>query len=117
MNMSLKSNSSSEELEPNQTKMKIQEVELAIQECQSVVHDNINLVIQRGDNLEDLCDKSLNLQDSAKQFRKKSRQVRRRMYCQKLKVNLFFILLFLFILWFVLSLSCGFDFHKCRAKY
>jgi t-SNARE complex subunit (syntaxin) len=109
-------NSDSTEEECDSRKMKLQEVELAIQQCQSTVHDNINLVIQRGDNLEDLQDKSFNLQYSAKQFRKSARQVRRKMYCQKLKANLFMIFVILFILWIILSMGCGFDFRKCRIK-
>lgn len=110
-------NSNSTEEEYDSRKMKIEEVELAIQESQSAVRDGINLVIERGDKLEDLQDKSENLANTANQFRKKARKVRRRMYCQKLKTNLFFILLIIFILWLVLSMACGFDFHKCRAKY
>ena len=110
-------NSTSTEEEYDSRKMKIQEVELAIQESQTAVRDGINLVIQRGDQLEDLQDKSNNLVDSAHQFRKSARKVRRKMYCQKLKTNLFFILIILFIIWLVLSMACGFDFHKCRAKY
>lgn len=109
--------STSTEEEYDSRKMKIEEVELAIQESQSAVRDGINLVIERGDKLEDLQDKSENLQNTANQFRKKARKVRRRMYCQKLKTNLFFILIIIFILWLVLSMACGFDFHKCRAKY
>ena len=113
--MNMNSNSTEEEYDSR--KMKIEEVELAIQESQSAVRDGINLVIERGDKLEDLQNKSENLQNTANQFRKKARKVRRIMYCQKLKTNLFFILLIIFILWLVLSIACGFDFHKCRAKY
>jgi vesicle-associated membrane protein 7 len=110
-------NSTSTEEEYDSRKMKLQEVELAIQESREEVSKGINLVIQRGDQLEDLQDKSNNLVDSAYQFRKSARKVRRRMYCHKLKMNLLFLFIVLFILWFILSIACGFDFHKCRAKY
>lgn len=110
-------NSNSTEEEYDSRKMKIEEVELAIQESQSAVRDGINLVIERGDKLEDLQDKSEQLQNSANQFRKTARKVQRKMWCHKIKVNLFFILIIIFVLWLILSMACGFDFHKCRAKY
>jgi vesicle-associated membrane protein 7 len=96
-------------------KTKIEEIQEVIRESQSAVRDNIDLVIQRGDKLDELREKSSNLQDNAIQFRKKSGKLQRQMYYKKLKVYLIFLLLILFILWFLLSMACGFDFHKCRA--
>lgn len=96
-------------------KTKIEEIQEEIHKSQNAVRDNINLVIQRGDKLDELREKSLNLQDNSLQFRKSSRKLQRQMYCQKLKVHLIFLLFILFILWFLLSMACGFNFHKCRA--
>jgi hypothetical protein len=94
--------------------MKLADVEMAIQRSKSLVCDNLSLVIARGDKLEDLEDKSFHLQQSSTTFYKTSRKVRNRMYWKKMKMNLIFFTIFCLFLWFILSLTCGFDFHKCR---
>ena len=98
-------------------KTKMDEISLAIEESQSSVRQNIDLVIQRGDKLDDLNEKSDALQVESRLFRKQARRVQRRMYCAKLKTNCIFILIFAFIIWIIVSITCGFDFHKCKSGY
>tara|TARA_B110000285_G_C15136991_1_gene627707 strand:+ start:1436 stop:1765 length:330 start_codon:yes stop_codon:yes gene_type:complete len=105
----------STEEEFDERRMKLTDLEMAISKSQSQVRDNLNLVIERGDKLEDLEDKSLQLSKTSNTFYKTSRQVRRRMWWKKVKMNLIIFLIFCLFLWFVLSLACGFDFHQCRS--
>lgn len=98
-------------------KQKMDEIQLAIEESQSSVRQNIDLVIQRGDKLEELNEKSDALQAESRLFKKQARRVQRRMYWANLKTNCIFILIFAFIIWIIVSVTCGFDFHKCKSGY
>ena len=95
------------------SKTKIDEINLVMEETKSAVHQNIDLIIQKGDKLDDLRDKSEALQNESFFFHKQARKIQHKMFYQKLKSYFFCLLLFLFILYIILSSYCGFNFHKC----
>jgi len=107
--------SSSDNEETYKRSMKVEDIEMEINRSKIQGINTLNLVIERGDKLEDLEDKSFHLQQTSNTFYKTSKQVHQRMWCKKVKVLLIILLMFCFFLWFVLSLTCGFDFRQCRS--
>ena len=73
--MSAPSNSST----PAAADSKTAQVQGEVDEVVGIMHDNINKVMQRGEQLETLQDKSANLQDSSQQFKRGASRVRKQM--------------------------------------
>lgn len=96
-------------------KEKMHEIQLAIEESQASVRQNIDLVIQKGDKLDDLNEKSNALQIESRLFSKQARKIQRRMQYQKYKSYCLIMLIIALILWIFISVTCGFDFHKCKS--
>lgn len=96
-------------------KEKMHEIQLAIEESKTSVRQNINLAIQKGDKLDDLNEKSNALQIESRLFSKQARKIQRRMQCQKYKSYCLIMLIIALILWIFISVTCGFDFHKCKS--
>jgi len=73
---------------------KITEVKLQISKVKEVMVKNIDMVIDRGEKIEVLEQKSADLSDNANKFKKQSRSLKRAMWLKKLKtyacIGLFF---------------------------
>ena len=83
---------------------KIQEVQLEITEAKQQVEMVIINVIERGEKLEDLEEKSNQLVSSAGMFKKQAKKVKRKMWWQNLKMKIFLFIIFLIILGTIISL-------------
>ena len=57
------------------------------------MQDNINRILERGDRLDDLEERSDNLNVNADHFRRGTTQVRRRMWWQNCKMKLIIVLI------------------------
>ena len=86
------------------TNDKIQEVQLEIVEAKQQVEMVIINVIERGDKLEDLEEKSNQLVSSAGMFKKQAKKVERKMWWQNFKMKLFLFVIFLIIVGVIASL-------------
>ena len=73
------------------TNQKIEEVELEIIESKNQVQSVIINVLERGDKLEQLQDKSDKLMEAGNLFNKQAKKVERKMCCQKLRTNMMLI--------------------------
>uniref|UniRef100_A0A8C5SGX6 Vesicle associated membrane protein 4 n=1 Tax=Laticauda laticaudata TaxID=8630 RepID=A0A8C5SGX6_LATLA len=71
---------------------KIRQVQNQVDEVIDVMQENITKVIERGERLDDLQDKSESLSDNATAFSNRSKQLRRQMWWRGCKVR--FILFF-----------------------
>ena len=78
---------------------------------------NIEAVVDRGEHLELLVDKSESLGSQASQFQKQSTGLRRAMWLQNTKMVFMLALVVLFVLLMVLFSVCGWTFSKCRASH
>jgi len=67
---------------------KVSRLQNQVDEVVTVMKDNVNKVIERGDRLDDLQDKSDNLTLSAESFRTKARSVRSQMWWKECKMRL-----------------------------
>lgn len=65
---------------------------------------NIDAVLQRGERLEDVVNKSEGMQSSALTFNRAARKIRRKFYWRSVRLQLFILLLVL-ILGFVIFLA------------
>lgn len=80
-----------------------------------VMFNTIDNIMERGEKLEVLVDKTDNLETTSFQFNRNARKLRRTMLCNKIKTYLCIGFGGIFILWFLSSLICGFDYKKCKS--
>ncbi|KAI4345429.1 hypothetical protein L6164_012554 [Bauhinia variegata] len=89
---------------------KLIKVKAQVSEVKSIMLENIDKALERGENLTILADKTETLHSQAQQFKKQGTQIRRKMWYQNMKIKLVVlgILLFLvLVIW--LSVCHGFD--------
>ncbi|KAK7387895.1 hypothetical protein VNO78_22693 [Psophocarpus tetragonolobus] len=89
---------------------KLIKVKAQVSEVKSIMLENIDKAIDRGENLTILADKSETLHSQAQEFRKKGTQVRRKMWYQNMKIKLVvlgILLLLILVIW--LSVCHGFN--------
>ncbi|XP_027164186.1 vesicle-associated membrane protein 724 [Coffea eugenioides] len=89
---------------------KLLKVKAQVSEVKSIMLENIDTTIQRGENLTILSNKAEDLRDSAQEFKSKGTQIRRKMWYQNMKIKLIvlgIIVFFVLVIW--LSICHGFD--------
>lgn len=91
---------------------KIAKVKAQVSEVKGIMIENIEKVLDRGEKIELLIDKTENLRFKADSFQRQGRQLRRKMWLQGLKIKLAVLgIAFLFILIVWLSICHGF---RCK---
>ncbi|GAB4855816.1 hypothetical protein Ancab_024461 [Ancistrocladus abbreviatus] len=92
---------------------KLSKVQAQISEVKGVMMENIEKVLDRGEKIELLVDKTDNLRSQAQEFRQQGTQMRRKMWLQNMKIKLIvFGIIIALILIIVLSVCHGF---KCGS--
>lgn len=89
---------------------KLLKVKAQVSEVKSIMLENIDKALDRGENLTSLADKTETLRAQAQDFRKHGTQVRRKMWYQNMKIKLVvlgILLLVVLIIW--ISVCQGFD--------
>ncbi|KAK7264625.1 hypothetical protein RJT34_32234 [Clitoria ternatea] len=89
---------------------KLIKVKAQVSEVKSIMLENIDKALDRGENLTILADKSETLHSQAQEFKKKGTQVRRKMWYQNMKIKLVvlgILLLLVLVIW--LSVCHGFS--------
>ncbi|KAH7281538.1 hypothetical protein KP509_36G052600 [Ceratopteris richardii] len=92
---------------------KIAKVKAQVSEVKGIMMENIEKVLDRGEKIELLVDKTENLRFQADNFQKQGKQLRRKMCLQNMKVKLVvlgIVILLILIIW--LSICHGF---KCTS--
>ncbi|BBN16564.1 vesicle-associated membrane protein 7 [Marchantia polymorpha subsp. ruderalis] len=91
---------------------KLSKIKAQVSEVKGIMMDNIEKVLDRGEKIEVLVDKTDNLRTQADNFQRQGRQLRRKMWLQNFKVKLIvlaIIIVVILIIW--LSICKGF---KCN---
>ncbi|XP_027160295.1 vesicle-associated membrane protein 727 [Coffea eugenioides] len=86
---------------------KLSKLKTQITEVKGIMMDNIEKVLDRGEKIELLVDKSENLQFQADTFQRQGRQLRRKMWLQNLQMKLMVggaVLVLIIIFWLI---ACG----------
>ncbi|KAL8108611.1 hypothetical protein AgCh_024905 [Apium graveolens] len=92
---------------------KLSKVKAQVSEVKGVMMENIEKVLDRGEKIELLVDKTENLHQQAQDFRTAGTQIRRKMWFQNMKIKLIVLgILIALILIIILSVCQGFNCGK-----
>ncbi|XP_031131565.1 vesicle-associated membrane protein 721-like [Ipomoea triloba] len=92
---------------------KLSKVKAQVSEVKGVMMENIEKVLDRGEKIELLVDKTENLHNQAQDFRNTGTQIRRKMWLQNMKIKLIVLgIIIALILIIVLSVCHGFNCGK-----
>jgi len=73
----------------------------------SVMVHNIEKVLERGERIELLVDRTENLNQTAFKFKKQSTQLKRAMWWKNVKIMVILAFVVLVIIYFIVALACG----------
>ncbi|XP_076944995.1 vesicle-associated membrane protein 711-like [Bidens hawaiensis] len=91
--------------DPNADRMNRLKDEMS--QVRNVMIQNIDKVLERGDRLESLVDKTANMQSNTFRFKKQSRRFRNTMWWQNVKLMIGFGCLILLVIYLVVAFVCG----------
>jgi vesicle-associated membrane protein 7 len=86
---------------------RINKVKGEIDEVKNIMVTNIERVLERGERIELLVDKTDNLSLQANTFKKKSSQLKRAMWWKNMKLWLIIIFVLLLVIYFIVAAVCG----------
>jgi len=88
-----------------------------IDEVRDIMVDNIEKVLQRGEKIELLVDKTDQLNQSAFKFKKQAKQVKNVMWWKNVKIMCIIGFIIAFVIFFIVALICGFPtFSDCSSS-
>ncbi|KAI8351332.1 synaptobrevin domain-containing protein [Mortierella sp. GBAus27b] len=94
---------------------KIRQVQGEIEQVKDVMVHNIERVLERGERIELLVDKTDNLNQQAYAFKKRSVNLKRAMWYKNMKLTLALAGVILFLVYLIYCAACGFPFgSSCR---
>ena len=85
-----------------------------LDDVKETVIQTIDNIMERGEKLEVLVDKTDNLESTAFEFHRSSQNLRRKMLCKKIKLYSAGVFSITFFCWFISSMICGFDYKTCQ---
>jgi len=86
---------------------KINRVKGQIDEVKNIMVTNIERVLERGERIELLVDKTDQLNQSALNFKKKSTQLKQSMWWKNAKLTIIIIAILIFVVYVIIAISCG----------
>ncbi|KAF7805725.1 vesicle-associated membrane protein 714 [Senna tora] len=82
----------------------------------TIMVENIEKILERGDRIELLVDKTATMQDSAFHFRKQSKRLRRALWMKNAKLLALLTFLIVLFLYFIIAACCGgITLPSCRS--
>ncbi|KAG0307394.1 hypothetical protein BGZ98_000359 [Dissophora globulifera] len=95
---------------------KIKQVQGEIEQVKDVMVQNIERVLERGERIELLVDKTDNLNQQAFAFKKRSTALKRAMWWKNTKLMVILTLVIIFLVYLIICAACGFPgWASCRA--
>jgi vesicle-associated membrane protein 7 len=89
------------------------QVNTKLDDVKNIMVQNIEMVLERGEKLELLVDKTEQLQSQAFKFEKSSKELKMAMFWRRVKLYFLIGFIVVFILWLLTSIICGFDYSQC----
>ncbi|KAL0735324.1 hypothetical protein Bca4012_011534 [Brassica carinata] len=87
-----------------------------VSEIRSVMVENIEKIMERGDRIELLVDKTATMQDNSFHFRKQSKRLRRALWMKNAKLLVVLTCLIVLVLYIIIASFCGgITLHSCRS--
>jgi len=96
---------------------KVSKVKAEVTQVKNIMLDNIERVLDRGEKIELLVDKTENLRSQADTFHRTGRQLRTRMWWQNLKMKLLVGSIVLGVILVIFLVSCYSGGRNCTAKH
>ncbi|URD78828.1 vesicle-associated membrane protein [Musa troglodytarum] len=88
-----------------------------VSEIHTIMVDNIDKILDRGDRISLLVDKTATMQDSAFHFRKQSRQLRRALWMKNAKLLAVLTVAIALLLYVIIAACCGgVTLPSCRSR-
>lgn len=87
-----------------------------IDEVKGIMTRNIEGLLERGEKIDLLVDKTDNLSHHAFKFQKKATKVKNKMWWQNMKMRIVLCIVFLVLILFIVFAACGITFSKCRSS-
>lgn len=78
-----------------------------IDSVRDIMTENIDRVLERGERIDLLVDKTDRLGGSAHDFRMRSRGLRRKMWWKNTKLMIMMVIVFIFLLYLFIGMGCG----------
>ncbi|XP_028773102.1 vesicle-associated membrane protein 722-like [Neltuma alba] len=91
---------------------KLAKVKAQVSEVKGVMMENIEKVLDRGEKIELLVDRTENLRSQAQDFRQQGTKIRRKMWFQNMKVKLIVLAIIVLLIFVIVFSVCGG--FKCR---
>ncbi|KAK4492274.1 hypothetical protein RD792_003077, partial [Penstemon davidsonii] len=86
-------------------------------EVRTIMVDNIDKILERGDRIELLVDKTSTMQDSAFHFKKQSKRLHRALWMKNAKLLMMLTCLIVVLLYLIIAAACGgITLPSCRSK-
>ncbi|KAF9321162.1 hypothetical protein BG000_006820 [Podila horticola] len=96
---------------------RIKQVQGEIEQVKDVMVHNIERVLERGERIELLVDKTDNLNQQAFAFKKRSTQLKRAMWWKNMKLMAILTFVIIFLIYLIICSACGFPFwSSCRKS-
>ena len=97
---------------------KFAQVKGQLQEVKGIMIDNIEKVLERGERIELLVDRTNDLSDSATDFKFRSKKLKNTVWWKNVKLILLLVFIILVVLAGIIWLICGIpDFKTCRSWF
>ncbi|TPX60628.1 hypothetical protein SpCBS45565_g07465 [Spizellomyces sp. 'palustris'] len=98
----------------NQGADRLRQVQGEIDQVRDVMVHNIEKVLERGERIEILVDKTDNLNQTSFAFKKRSTALRRQEWWKNTRLMILLVAVIFLVIYFTVGASCGFPgFHKC----
>ncbi|KAG0367880.1 hypothetical protein BGZ54_003090 [Gamsiella multidivaricata] len=95
---------------------RIKQVQGEIEQVKDVMVHNIERVLERGERIELLVDKTDNLNQQAYAFKKRSTTLKRAMWWKNTKLMILLTGVIIFLIYLIICAACGFPFwSSCRG--
>ncbi len=91
-------------------------VKSQIDEVKENMVQNIERVLERGERIELLVDRSNELTQQAFRFESNSRSLRRHMYWRQIRCRAILVFAVVFVIYFASISVCGFKFQHCKSS-
>eukprot|EP01004_Peranema_trichophorum_P008433 NODE_7188_length_801_cov_159.171091_g6581_i0.p1 GENE.NODE_7188_length_801_cov_159.171091_g6581_i0~~NODE_7188_length_801_cov_159.171091_g6581_i0.p1 ORF type:complete len:207 (-),score=9.59 NODE_7188_length_801_cov_159.171091_g6581_i0:114-734(-) len=93
---------------------KIGNLQTEIDEVKDVMMENIDRVLQRGERLDNLANKTNQLMENAQDFHRSARTLKRNLCLKHAKLTALIVCLVLIIILIIVLVACNPNFSKCR---
>ena len=87
-----------------------------IDEVKNVMVQNIEMILERGEKLELLVDKTEDLNQQAFKFQRSAKQLKSAMIWRRVKLALLIFVVVALIIWIITVIACGIDYSNCKSK-